>query len=103
MSLRRVVLVAIVAGAVLVPTTAASAGHHRARLQLALVPLQTAQLGPAGASLALNYGSGPTDNGIFVVSIGDSPIIGGVESHGSIAGYALDYGDPYTGSTGVTE
>jgi hypothetical protein len=77
----------------------ASAGH-RARLELALVPLQTAQLGPKNASLALDYGSGSTSNEGFVFISS-----GGASSNdiNPIAGYALDYGDPFTGSTDVTE
>ena len=65
MGLRRAALVVLVVGAVLVPVATASAGH-RARLELALVPLQTAQLGPKNASLALDYGSGSTSNEGFV-------------------------------------
>ena len=105
MSLKRSLLVATLAAAVLVPATAtaASARHHRARLDLALVPLQTAQLGPANAGFALNYGSGPiSDGGIVVIS---SSVSSGFSTGGGghVAGYALDYGDPFTGSTGVTE
>ena len=94
-------LVAFVAAVVLVPTTTASAAHHPAKVRLALVPLQTAQLGPAGASFALNYdGSGPiedTEINFFGVHIYSS------SSDGPLGGYALDYGDPLTGSTGVME
>lgn len=106
MALKRVALVAFAAAAaVLVPVSAASAAHHPARIRLALVPLQTAQLGPAGASLALNYGSGSTSNDGQIVIQGSSG--GGIFSSGSSSGprggYVLDYGDPFTGSTGVTE
>jgi hypothetical protein len=103
MKLRSVALAAVVAVAVLVPATAASAGHHRDRLDLALVPLQTKQLGPKNASLALDYGSGPTEGGLFsIISISLSSRLS-FPGEGDLGGYALDYGDPYTGSTGVTE
>lgn len=105
--MRRGILAAIVAFAVLVPATAAPAAHRPARTRLQLVPLQTAQLGPAGASLALAYGSGwISADGTPLNSGGGILIIQGSEGDGTggyIAGYALDYGDPYTGSTGVTE
>ncbi len=74
---------------------------------LSLVPLQTAQLGPAGASFALNYGSGPIPrDGVTLQLLGfvttnvtyPSPIV-----PRPLSGYALDYGDPLTGSAGVTE
>ena len=102
MSVRRVLLVAVVAAAIFVPSTAASSGHV-GRFRLALVPLQTAQLGPEAASFALNYGSGSTGGGFILVSSGNSPILGGGDSQGEVGGYVLDYGDPYTGSAGVTE
>jgi hypothetical protein len=98
---RRSLLVAILTGAALLPVTAASAGHGPAKIRLALVPLQRAELGPAGASFPLNYGSGPmgveTRNSFFgITSYSES-------SNGPIDGYSLDYGDPLTGSTGVME
>jgi len=105
--MRRIILAAIVVGAVLVSATAASASRHHARIRLAVVPLQTAQLGPAGASLALNYGSGSisNDGSGFVSIVASIPASArsGSASHGPLGGYALDYGDPYTGSAGVTE
>ncbi len=106
MRLRRAAVGALVAGAVLVPATVASAGHHRAaKLPLALVPLQTAQLGAAGKGLALDYGSGPK----YISNIGLKAfdVRSYMEDDGySLADggqYSLDYGDPFTGSTGVTE
>jgi len=104
--MRRVILAAIVAVAVVLPAAAASAGRHTAKIRLALVPLQTAQLGSAGASLALAYGSGPTSNdggSGFVVSTVSSSSRSGSGPSGLVGGYVLDYGDPFTGATGVTE
>jgi hypothetical protein len=103
MALKRVALVAILAGAALVPVTAASAAHRPARIQLARVPLQKAQLGPAGASFALNYGSGSiSDIGVVVFTSSGSARSSGA-SRDPLGGYVLDYGDPYTGGAGVTE
>jgi hypothetical protein len=110
MTLKRVVLVAILAGVALLPATAASAGHRPARIRLSLVPLQTAQLGSEGASFALNYDSGSISRDGYMVVTVDSE--GGVDqsyegvvtgTYGLIGGHVLDYGDPYTGSAGVTD
>ena len=103
MALRRAALVALVAAAVLVPATGASASHHAVgKIRLSLVPLQTAQLGPENASLALNYGSGPFSyyNNRFRL-FGINFFSGG--SFSRLGGYVLDYGDPFAGSTGVME
>jgi hypothetical protein len=107
MRVRRAAAGVLVAVAVLVPVTAASASHHRApKLPLALVPLQKAQLGAAGKSFKLDYGSGPT----FISNVGlkafDVRNILGTEEWAYPAyeaHYSLDYGDAFTGSTGVME
>jgi hypothetical protein len=100
----------LVAGALLAPAASASASHRRAaNIDLARVPLQTEQLGPAGASFALIYGSGEIPNFETTLSlIPPNPYIfnfGGTNFArlGRIDGYALDYGDEFTGSTGVME
>ena len=99
MNQRRLFLVALAAAAILVPAAAsASTSRHAPRVRIALIPLQTAQLGPAGASLPLNYGSGSTSNDQSFSGNGFS-----LGVPGEIAGWALDYGDPSTGSTGVME
>jgi hypothetical protein len=103
MALKRVALVAILAGVALVPATTASAAHHPAKLRLALVPLQKAQLGPAGASLAINYDSGSISSdgstgGTVTIILGPND-----GTRGLVGGYILDYGDALTGSTGVTD
>jgi hypothetical protein len=105
MTLKRVALVAILAGVVLVPATTASAAHHLPRLRLALVPLQTKQLGPAGASLAINYNSGSIESDGGFSSGGTVTIIlgPGDGTRGLVGGYVLDYGDELTGSAGVTD
>ncbi len=104
MALKRCALVVILAGAALVGVTTASASHHSARLRLGLVPLQTKQLGPAGASLAINYGSGRIGSDGSSSSGGGVIIIGpNSGTRGLMGGYALDYGDSLTGSAGVTE
>jgi hypothetical protein len=101
-SILKCVAVALVVAAVLVPAAAAKS-HHRG-LKLALVPLQRAQLGPAGASFALDYGSGSIgadgssgpNGGVIDFGLGNG-------TRGLVGGYALDYGDSLTGSAAVTE
>jgi hypothetical protein len=100
--MKRLALVAIVVGAVLVPATSASAAHRPAKLRLSLVPLQSAQLGPANASLALNYGSGPIHGYLVSDGLFGTLFLAGGVNLGGIKGYALNYGDPFTGSAGVT-
>jgi hypothetical protein len=101
--LKRVAFVAIVGLAALVPAATSSAAQQHGRLRLALIPLQTAQLGPAGKSLALAYGSGPTPIDHSDIDFFGVHINSGLGHDGLLGGYALDYGDPLTGSTGVME
>ena len=85
----------LVATAVVLPVTATASQAKRARhYRLSLVPLQTAQLGPDGASLAIEFDSGTVSNR-------DTPT--GAKKYGRVSGYALDYGDPFLGGNGVTE
>lgn len=88
------ILVAALVGAVLcAPAAAATSAKHPPKLRLALVPLQTAQLGPDGASLPLEFDSGTVPNGEA-----GPPL----KKLGRLGGYVLDYGNPESGGTGVT-
>ena len=83
-----------VAAAILCGSAASAASaKHSPKVRLPLVPLQTAQLGSAGASLPLEFDSGPMTNG-------DGPPQ--LKKFGRLGGYQLDYGDPYLGGAGVT-
>jgi hypothetical protein len=85
----------LVAAAAVFPLAAtASHGKHARHLRLSLVPLQTAQFGPDGASLAIQFDSGTVSNR-------DTPT--GAKKFGRVSGYLLDYGDPFVGGAGVTE
>jgi len=87
-------LAALVVAATIVP--AAASGSHgtqtQRHLRLSLVPLQTSQLGPAGASLPIEFDSGTVSN----------RNAGAPQNLGRVSGYLLDYGDPYSGGAGVT-
>ncbi len=115
MRLRHALIGVFVAGAVLVPVASASAAFpipvpvRVANFDLGRVPLQTAQLGPAAASFPLIYGSGEIpsfETGLSLIP-SNPYIFGGGDIDfsrlGLIDGYALDYGDEFTGSTGVME
>ncbi|HEY2353323.1 MAG TPA: hypothetical protein VGH79_00295 [Gaiellaceae bacterium] len=107
--IRRAAVALLVAGAVLVAVAPASAGHHPASVRLERVPLQSAQLGAAGVSFALNLGSGEIAN--WQAGLDLLPPNGYIYSSGytdftrlgRVDGYALDYGDEFAGSTGVME
>lgn len=106
MALKKIALVVILAGAALVPAATASAAHHHVKIRFGRVPLQTAQFGPAGASLALNSDSGPiSGDEVEISGSGEGAIFAGRgdATRHPLGGWALDYGDPYTGGTGVTE
>jgi hypothetical protein len=88
------VLVVAVAAAIMCGSAASAASARRPpKIRLPLLPLQTAQLGPAGASLPIEFDSGPVSNR-------DAP--SQLKKAGRLGGYLLDYGDPYLGGTGVT-
>lgn len=77
-------MVALVAAAAVVPAAAASHKKHARHVRLSLVPLQTAQLGPAEASLPIGFDSGWVSNGLAPPSL---------KKLGRVNGYLLDYGD----------
>jgi hypothetical protein len=94
--------------ALLVPAASASAPVHRAaNVDLALLPLQKAQLGRAGASLSLTLDSGT----VPYYTAGSTSDLQGVgpgttwdtQKLGNVTGYTLDYGEAFSGCRCVTE
>jgi hypothetical protein len=98
-------LVAVLAGAVLcVPVAAAAPAKHSPKLPLALVPLQQAQLGPAAASLTLQWFDFGTVSNNAAAFMAPGPVEPQkLKRLGRVTGYLLDYGIPYRGGTGLTE
>jgi hypothetical protein len=86
-------VVALVVAAALIPAAAAATHKKHVNAHLALVPLQKAQLGPAGASLPIQYDSGPVSNANSGMP---------AKVFGRLGGYLLDYGVPYSGGAGIT-
>lgn len=66
------------------------------------VPLQKAQLGSAGASLALAHDSGAVSNNV-ATSGSVTGKTGALTDLNRINGFTLDYGDPFSSATGVRE
>jgi hypothetical protein len=96
---RKVLAVAALAAAVLVPV--ATAGGKQ-RVNLALVPLPQKMLGPAARRFALARDSGPVSNAAAASHTPDaSPAT--FKKLGRLGGYALEYGNAFTGATGLTD
>jgi hypothetical protein len=89
----RILVLGLVAIAALVPAASAASHKKHHRLRIELVPLQTAQLGAAGASLPIQFDSGKVGNG---------DVESALRKLGRVSGYQLDYGDFLSGGAGVT-
>jgi hypothetical protein len=95
----RALLLAVLAGLLLVPAASAGRAH---RVRLALVPLPKAALGPAAQAFALAHDSGPVSNGSAAAHTADATP-GTFKRLGRLNGYALEYGNAFTGDAGVTD
>jgi hypothetical protein len=97
---KKVLLVAAIVAAVLVPVASARSSPHR--VNLALVPLPKRLLGPAAGAFTLARSSGPVSNASAASHTPDaSPAT--LRKLGRIRGYALEYGNAFTGATGITD
>jgi hypothetical protein len=95
---KKVLFVAFLAAAVLVP--AASASKAR-RVNLALVALPKSALGAAAHSLGLAHDSGVVSNA-DAANNAVAATTGSIKALGRVTGYLLDYGDVYSGKAGIT-
>jgi opacity protein-like surface antigen len=96
---RKVLLVAALAAAVLVPAASADRSHH---VNLALVPLPKQALGPAAQGFGLAHASGPVSNASAASHTPDASAAT-FKKLGRIGGYALEYGNAFTGATGLAD
>jgi hypothetical protein len=98
-AIKEILLGALVAAVVLVPTASAKTSHP---VRLAVVVLPKPALGKAGRSLALARGSGVVSNKNAPLNsiTGDASTFAKL---GRVTGYALTYGDRYSGRVGVTQ
>jgi hypothetical protein len=71
------------------------------KVKLSLVPLPKSALGAAGKSLALTHDSGVVSNAAAAGN-STSGTASMFKTLGRVSGYELQYGDPFSGATGVT-
>lgn len=96
---RFLVVAALAAAVVLVPAASAKSA---ARVKLSLIPLPTSALGSAGHGLALAHDSGAVSNNAAANrTLDGSPAT--FKKLGRVNGYELDYGDAYSGAAGITD
>jgi hypothetical protein len=96
---KKIVLAAVVVAVVLAPAASARTSH---RVKLAIVVLPKLALGTAGRPLALARGSGVISNA-NAPNNSNTATADTFAKLGRVTGYALTYGDRYSGRTGVTE
>jgi hypothetical protein len=96
---RKTLLVAALAAALLVPAASASPAH---RVQLALVPLPKSALGSVARSFALAHDSGPISNASAASHTPDATAAT-FQKLGRVGGYGLEYGNAFTGAPGITD
>ena len=97
--MRKALLLAVLAAAVFAPAAAARRPH---RLKLALLPLPKSMLGPAVSSFAVAYNSGPVSNASAASHTSDATKAT-LAKLGRVNGYALEYGNAFTGAPGLTD
>jgi hypothetical protein len=97
--LRKALLGAALAAAILVPAASASRPH---RVKLAVVVLPQSALGAAGKSLAVSPNSGVVSN-LGAASNAIVSTANTFDKLGRVTGYDLIYGDRWSGGSGVTE
>jgi hypothetical protein len=93
----KALLVASLAGLLLVPAAAASSAHP---VKLAIVPLPKSAIGAAVQSFAVAYDSGPVSNRDAAGHTPDATART-FKKLGRINGYALEYGNAFTGAVGI--
>jgi hypothetical protein len=95
----RALLVASLAGLLLVPAASANRPHS---LNLALVPLPRSVIGSAAASFSLSHDSGPVSNANAAAHTADATPKT-FKKLGRVNGYGLEYGNAFTGAAGLTD
>lgn len=98
--MRKVLLAAVLAAAVLVP---AATARSTASVDLALVPLPRSALGTAGQHLPIARDSGVVSNSA-AASYASVHVTGKqLQRLGRVTGYLLDYGSPFGSTAGIHE
>ena len=89
----------LIAAVLVIPAASASRPHN---LKLALVPLPKPALGVAAQSFSLAHDSGPVSNANAAAHTADATTKT-FKKLGRLGGYALEYGNAFTGATGITD
>jgi hypothetical protein len=95
----RALLVTSLAGLLVVPTATSS---RAPAVKLPLVPLPRSALGSAAHGLAVAHDSGPVSNASAASNTRDATART-FRRLGRVTGYALEYGNAFTGAAGVTD
>jgi opacity protein-like surface antigen len=98
--MRKALLLAVLAASVFAPAVAAASSPHQ--VKLARVPLPKSLLGPGASSFAVAYNSGPVSNASAASHTADATKATFTKL-GRVNGYALEYGNAFTGATGLTD
>jgi hypothetical protein len=96
---KKILLVAASAAAVLVPTAFAGRARH---VQLAVVPLPRSAIGTAASSFSLAHDSGPVSNADAASHTADATTAT-MKKLGRVTGYVLEYGNAFSGAPGITD
>ena len=94
----KVLPLAALAALLLVPAASATRSHH---VRLAVVPLPKSAIGAAAASFPVDYDSGRISNA-EAASHSPDATTKTFKKLGRLDGYALEYGNAFTGDAGVT-
>ena len=95
----KVLPLAALAALLLVPAASATRPHH---VKLAVVPLPKSVIGSAAASFSVAYDSGRVTNADAAAHTPDASTKT-FKKLGRLDGYALEYGNAFTGDAGVTD
>lgn len=98
--MRKLLLGAALAAAVLVPAATASS---TASVKLALVPLPKPALGAAASRLPIAHDSGPVSNAEAANNASAHVTAKQLTKLGRLSGYLLDYGSPFGATAGTRE
>jgi hypothetical protein len=90
---------AVLAALLLVPAASATRSHH---VRLAVVPLPKSVIGAAAASFPVSYDSGRVSNADAAAHTSGATTKT-FRKLGRLDGYALEYGNAFTGAAGVTD
>jgi hypothetical protein len=96
---KKILLGAALAALVFVPAASAGRSH---RVKLAVVVLPKSAIGPAVQAFSVAHESGPVSNAAAASHTSDASTKT-FKKLGRLGGYALEYGNAFTGASGITD